>query len=102
MRARLGFSVALKVNPDIVLIDEILGVGDEEFKKKSQKAMVERMNSNKTIVLVSHNIQLLKNVCNRTVWIEDGVTKAEGNTEDVIREYHAFVSNSKIAKLTHI
>ena len=94
MKARLGFSVALKVNPDVVLLDEILGVGDEEFKKKSQTAMIERMKSNKTIVLASHNIQLLKRVCNRAVWIEAGVTKAEGKTDEVIREYHSFVNGN--------
>lgn len=91
MVARLGFAVAFQVNPDILLIDEVLSVGDAEFSQKSAKAMQERMRSNKTVVFVSHNAVLIQQLCHRTVWIEDGVSKAEGDTNSVLMEYHRFL-----------
>lgn len=91
MVARLGFSIALQAEPDILLIDEILGVGDEEFSQKSMKAMRERIRSNKTIVFVSHNAVLVQQLCDRVVWIEEGVTRAEGDTTAVLNDYHHFL-----------
>lgn len=87
MRARLGFSTAFFTDPDIVLIDETLGVGDAEFRKKSASAMREKIQSNKTVVLVSHNANLIRKLCSRSVWIEGGYAKAEGDTEKVISLY---------------
>ena len=87
MRARLGFSVAYHANPDVMLLDEVLGVGDEEFRKKSTEAMKKRIKSEKTVVLVSHSAPLLREVCNRIVWIEDGRTKAQGDVEEVLKQY---------------
>lgn len=92
MVARLGFSVAFQVDPDILLIDEVLGVGDAEFSQKSARVMKERIQSNKTIVFVSHNANLVRELCNRVVWIEDGVSKAEGNTAEILKEYHQFLN----------
>lgn len=91
MKARLGFSVSFLANPDILLLDEVLGVGDASFCEKSENAMKERIKSNKTIVLVSHNTNMIKNLCDRVVWIEQGMTKKEGNAEDVVREYSNFI-----------
>jgi lipopolysaccharide transport system ATP-binding protein len=91
MMARLGFSVAFQVNPDILLIDEVLSVGDAEFSQKSAKAMQERMRSNKTVVFVSHNAVLIQQLCHRAVWIEEGISKAEGDTTKVLNEYHRFL-----------
>lgn len=91
MVARLGFSVAFQVDPDILLIDEVLGVGDAEFSQKSARAMQEKIRSNKTIVFVSHNAIVIKQLCNRVVWIEDGVSKAEGETAAVLKEYQQFL-----------
>ena len=91
MKARLGFSVSFLANPDILLLDEVLGVGDASFREKSENAMKERIKSNKTIVLVSHNADMIKNLCDRVVWIEQGMTKKEGNAEDVVREYSNFI-----------
>jgi len=88
MRARLGFSISFLVDPDILLLDEVLGVGDEAFRIKSTKAMKAKIQSNKTIVLVSHNANMIRDLCDRAIWIEDGVTKKEGNAEDVIHEYN--------------
>ena len=87
MRARLGFSVAYHVEPDVMLIDEVLGVGDEEFRKKSTEAMKKRIKSEKTVVLVSHNPVLLREVCDRLIWIEDGKTKAQGDVKLVMNQY---------------
>ncbi len=87
MRARLGFSVAFHLNPDVILLDEVLGVGDEAFRKKSTAAMKERIRSDKTVVLVSHNVPLLREVCNRVIWIEDGITQAQGSVQDVLGGY---------------
>ncbi len=89
MRARLGFSVAYQVEPDVLLIDETLGVGDEEFKEKSTAAMHARIQSDKTIVLVSHVPGTIRNLCNRAIWIEEGITRAQGDVVDVIQAYQA-------------
>jgi lipopolysaccharide transport system ATP-binding protein len=87
MNARLGFSVAFQSDPDILLIDEVLGVGDVEFRKKSTDALREKIKSDKTVVLVSHMPQTVKELCNRAVWIEGGATKAEGGTNEVLEQY---------------
>ncbi len=89
MRARLGFSVAISLDPDVLLIDEVLAVGDAEFQKKSLEVMKEKLRSDKTIVLVSHQANTIKQLCNRAVWIEEGITRAEGETEEVLAEYEA-------------
>jgi lipopolysaccharide transport system ATP-binding protein len=87
MRARLGFSVAYYVNPDVILLDEILGVGDEAFRQKSTAAMKQRIKSDKTVVLVSHSVPLVREVCDRLVWIENGKTKAQGEVSEVLDAY---------------
>lgn len=87
MRARLGFVVALLAEPDVLLIDEVLGVGDEEFRLKSTKALRERIDSNKTVVLVSHSTPTIKSLCDRVVWLDHGRLVAEGATEEVIEAY---------------
>lgn len=92
MRARLGFSVAYQVEPDILLIDEVLGVGDEEFRAKSTQAMHERMRSDKTIVLVSHHPGTIRDLCDRAVWIEAGTTRAVGAPAAVLSAYQAHVA----------
>lgn len=89
MRARLGFAVAYQVEPDILLIDETLGVGDESFKAKSTAAMHARIRSDKTIVLVSHSAATIRDLCNRAVWIEEGVTRAVGAVDEVTAAYRA-------------
>jgi len=95
MKARLGFSVAFHLDPDVLLIDEVLYVGDADFKKKSLTVMKEKIRSNKTIVLVSHSAGTIRKLCNRAVWIEEGVTRAEGDTKDVLDVYEKFLSTLK-------
>jgi lipopolysaccharide transport system ATP-binding protein len=87
MRARLGFAVALLAEPDVLLIDEVLGVGDEEFRIKSTTALRERITSNKTVVLVSHSTPTIKSLCDRVVWLDRGRLVTEGDTEEVIEAY---------------
>jgi lipopolysaccharide transport system ATP-binding protein len=87
MNARLGFSVALHADPDILLIDEVLGVGDLEFRKKSTQALREKIKSDKTVVLVTHTPQTVRDLCDRAVWIDQGVTRIEGDREEVLAQY---------------
>lgn len=89
MRARLGFSVVFTVDPDITLIDETLGVGDNDFRNKSANAMREKIASDKTFVFVSHSVPLVKSICDRVVWIENGVTKMVGTPDEVMEKYLA-------------
>ncbi|XPV75571.1 MAG: ABC transporter ATP-binding protein [Desulfovibrio sp.] len=95
MRARLGFAVALEMSPDVLLIDEVLGVGDESFRQKSTKAMKEKMKSGQTAVFVSHNLPTLLEICPRTMWIENGVTQMVGDTGDVLNHYLEFIKRQK-------
>jgi len=93
MAARLGFSVAFQADPDIFLIDEVLGVGDAEFIKKSTAVMQQKIKTNKTVVFVSHNAALVNQLCDRVVWIEEGVTKAEGKPKEIIAMYDDYLRN---------
>lgn len=87
MRARLGFSVAIQVDPDVLLIDEVLGVGDEDFRKKSAAEMKRLIKSDKTVVLVSHQLPWVNELCDRVLWIDDGVVKHAGETSDTLKLY---------------
>jgi lipopolysaccharide transport system ATP-binding protein len=87
MNMRLGFSVAMETEPEVVLIDEIFGVGDAGFALKSKKALQEKFSSNGTVVLVSHQEKLVREFCNRVVWIEKGRTVMEGPTAEVMERY---------------
>jgi lipopolysaccharide transport system ATP-binding protein len=95
MKARLGFSVAFHLDPDVFLIDEVLAVGDADFRKKSLAVMQKKILSDKTIVLVSHSAGTIRQLCTRAVWIEEGVTRMEGDTESVIEAYEAFLGSFK-------
>ena len=88
MRARLSFGVALTSDPDVILVDEALGVGDKAFRQKSTKAMKEKMKSDKTVVLVSHSEALVREMCNSLVWIENGTVVAHGDVDFVLNEYN--------------
>jgi lipopolysaccharide transport system ATP-binding protein len=92
MRARLGFSVAYYLDPDVILLDEVLGVGDQAFKKKSTTAMKKRIKSEKTAVLVSHSAHLIEEVCDRLIWIENGKTQAQGDVTEVLKAYLKSIS----------
>ncbi|PCJ17026.1 MAG: ABC transporter [Gammaproteobacteria bacterium] len=87
MKARLGFSTAIQINPDVFLVDEILGVGDQQFRKISYELIEEKIKSNKTVVLVSHNLDVIQNLCDRVLWIEKGKIVKVGDTKEVIDYY---------------
>ena len=72
----------------MILVDELLGVGDLQFRKKSTQAMKEQISSEKTVVVVSHNEELIEGVCDRLVWIHGGTIRAQGSVEEVLKQYH--------------
>ena len=87
MLARLGFSVAVHSEPDILLVDEVLAVGDQDFQEKCIEKMIDFKKIGKTIVLVSHNMDELKIICDRAILIKGGQSFKEGKTEDVLPFY---------------
>ena len=88
MYMRLAFSVAINVDADILLIDEILAVGDQHFQDKCFDKLKEFKNDkNKTIVIVSHSLDSVKMLCNRAIWIYDGKVRMDGKPEEVIKSY---------------
>ncbi len=87
MAARLGFSVAMQLEPDVLLIDEVLSVGDNEFRLKSHKALSERFTGEHTVVLVSHSEATVRQLCNKALWLEHGRTVMMGETADVLAAY---------------
>jgi len=87
MMLRLGFSIAVYSNPDILIIDEIITAGDEEFRKKSYMKMQEFFKKKKTIIFVSHNLNVIKKLCPQTLWLDKGKIKALGLSKKVIASY---------------
>jgi len=87
MRSRLGFSVALGMQTDVLLIDEALAVGDASFKAKSEQAIVSKVTSSQTVVLVSHSANQINRLCDRAIWIHKGEVVLAGETELVTRKY---------------
>ncbi len=87
MRSRLGFSVALKMQTDVLLIDEALAVGDANFKAKSERAIVKKVTSSQTVVLVSHSAAQINRLCDRAVWIDKGEIMLVGDTGLVTKKY---------------
>ena len=87
MIARLAFSVIAHLDPEILLIDEVLAVGDIEFQKKSYNKILEFKQKKITIVLVSHNLENIKMLCDRAIWLEDGKIKMDGKPEEVVKKY---------------
>ena len=87
MYMRLAFSVAINVDAEILLIDEILAVGDQHFQDKCFEKLEELSKSNKTIVIVSHSLDPLKKLCKRAVWINDGRIMMDGKINNVIEKY---------------
>ncbi|MDR2429545.1 MAG: ABC transporter ATP-binding protein [Puniceicoccales bacterium] len=93
MNVRLGFSVAMETNPDVLLIDEVLGVGDQVFMEKSSKALQEKFQGNRTVVLISHSPENIKKLCTRALWLERGAILAQGTPAEVAEFYKNNVHN---------
>lgn len=87
MKARLGFAIATDVRPDILLLDEVLSVGDANFKQKCRKRIEKFWESNVTILVVSHNSQFIQQWCQRGIWLDKGTIKFSGHVDDAIQEY---------------
>lgn len=87
MKSKLGFAVSTLVKPDILILDEVLSVGDTKFRIKSRKKIFELFKEGVTVVLVSHNIRLIRYICNRAIWIEKGKLIMEGDADTVCDAY---------------
>lgn len=92
MIARLAFSIATVVDPEILIVDEILSVGDMAFQKKSEEKMLNMINGGTTVLFVSHSIDQIRNMCSKVVWIEKGEVQAIGGKE-VCDKYIEFMNN---------
>jgi len=88
MKARLGLAIASAIEPEILLIDEVLGVGDPQFREKSKKRILDLVKNSGTVVLVSHSFGLMKEICDRLVLIHEGEIAAVGNPDEVIKKYY--------------
>lgn len=93
MRSRLGFSVGIKGETDLLLIDEVLSVGDQSFSAKAEAVMLERIKGRQTVVFVSHNADQVNRLCDNSIWIEKGEICAAGDTESVASKYRDFMSS---------
>ena len=87
MVARLAFSIASMVNPEILIVDEVLSVGDENFQRKSKNRMIELMSGGSTVLFVSHNIKQIEEICNKAVWLEHGKVVMTGPSDVGCAEY---------------
>src|SRR5215469_4249060 len=96
MYARLAFAVATHVDPEILLIDEILSVGDEHFGRKSAAKMDEFRTSGKTILLVTHDLSTLQRRCDQAAWLDSGLLKVSGSPAEVVAAYRAAVAESEM------
>ena len=91
MKSKLAFSLASRVNPDILVLDEVLSVGDIGFRKKSENRMREMMSGGTTTILVSHSMQQIREMCTQVVWLEKGQMKGIGDTKQMCDEYEKYM-----------
>ena len=87
MVMRLAFSIAAMVEPEILIVDEILAVGDETFQKKSRARMAELMSGGTTVLFVSHDLNQIRELCNRVIWLDGGTIRMQGSTDEVCNAY---------------
>ena len=88
MYMRLAFSVAIHVNPDILLIDEILAVGDASFQRKCLEKIIDFKNKGVTIGIVSHDLSTIQKICDRIIWLDNGKVQMDGEPQSVIEAYY--------------
>lgn len=91
MKSRLAFSIASLVNPDILILDEVLSVGDGAFKKKSEAKMKEIIAGGATTILVSHSLEQVREMCNKVLWLDKGKQVAFGGTREICKKYQTFL-----------
>jgi teichoic acid transport system ATP-binding protein len=90
MAARLRFSIAAAKKHDVLLIDEALATGDAKFRRRSEQRVRDLRAEAGTVFLVSHSEQSIRDTCERVIWLESGLIRADGPTADVLKEYEAF------------
>lgn len=95
MVARLGFSVGLKMKADLLLIDEVLGVGDAAFREKATNAMKQRINSDQAVMLASHSDGTILELCERVIWLENGAVRQQGDPAAVLQAYRQHIRSVK-------
>jgi len=95
MRSRLAFTTALLTHVDVLLIDEVLSVGDAHFRGKAQAAMANRVQGEQTVVFVSHMADQVKQMCNRVIWLDEGRIAAEGDSAEVVDAYTQYVTQAR-------
>jgi ABC-type polysaccharide/polyol phosphate transport system ATPase subunit len=95
MKSRLGFSIAITLDPEILLIDEVLGVGDTAFQEKSKNAILQKIKEKRTVIIVTHSTSLVKSICDRVVWLHLGELVEVGKTSEVINKYIKFMLEEK-------
>ncbi|WP_066258913.1 teichoic acids export ABC transporter ATP-binding subunit TagH [Neobacillus drentensis] len=95
MKSRLGFAISVTVNPDILIVDEALSVGDQVFAQKSKNKMFEFKEKGKTIFFVSHSMGQIKEFCEKAIWLEYGEIKQFGTVQEIIPEYEKFLKKYK-------
>lgn len=96
MRTRLGFSVSTIISPDVLLVDEVLSVGDQHFKEKAERTMITKIQSQQTIVLVSHSHQQISRLCDRAILIDEGVSFTAGEPHEVLSFYEERLKSTKV------
>jgi lipopolysaccharide transport system ATP-binding protein len=97
MRLRLGFAVAAHLDPDVLVVDEVLAVGDASFQKKCLNAMEGLQSSGRTVLFVSHNMAAVENLCSRAIWIDSGRIRMDGDARETIRAYMGAFGDSVVA-----
>ncbi len=95
MKSRLAFSIACLVKPDILILDEVLSVGDGAFRQKSEKKMKEIIKSGTTTILVSHSLTQIKSICNKVLWLDKGKQMAFGETNEICKSYEKFLQEKE-------
>ena len=88
MSAKLAFSIATIVDPEILIVDEILSVGDIKFQEKSKQKMLDMIKGGTTVLYVSHSLESIKDLCSRVIWLEHGKIVEIGDTEDICNKYY--------------
>ena len=88
MTAKLAFSIATVVDPEILIVDEILSVGDIKFQEKSKKKMMEMINGGTTVLYVSHSLESIKDLCTKVIWLDHGKIVKIGEPKEICEEYY--------------
>jgi ABC-type polysaccharide/polyol phosphate transport system ATPase subunit len=96
MRARLGFSIATSIKPEILVLDEVLSVGDAKFKKKSENKILSLFSEGVTVLFVSHSIMQVKRICNKAIWLEKGEVVMMGDAKEVCEAYEKICKSESV------